>query len=51
MQKFERLIEKEKLRPEMLEAANDTRFMKDLKETMKAFENTDQETAKGISKW
>lgn len=51
MEKFARLIEKERLRREMLEAANDTLFMGDLEETMKAFENTDRETAKGISKW
>lgn len=51
MEEYSKGIEREKLRREMLEAANDTLFMRDLKETMHAFEAVDRATAEEISEW
>lgn len=44
-------IEKEKLRQEMLEAANDPLFMKDLEDSMKSFKSSDHQMNQMIPKW
>lgn len=45
-------IEKGKLREEMMRAANDPLFIKDLEESMRDFEFSDKETADGgNSEW
>jgi len=51
MEEYSRILEKEKLRRDMLEAANDPLFVKDLNDTMKAFRIADQETVGEIPKW
>lgn len=43
-----RKIDKEILKQQMKEAAKDPLFIEDLKETMKAFKNTDQDTAHSL---
>jgi hypothetical protein len=44
-------IDKEKLYKQMSEAAKDPLFMKDLEDSMKSFESSDIQTAKGIPEW
>lgn len=44
-------LEKEKLKHEMIEASKDPLFMKDLNETMDAFESSDDETSRRIQQW
>lgn len=44
-------IEKEKLHKQMLEALKDPLFMKDLEDSIKAFEISDAETARGTQEW
>jgi metal-responsive CopG/Arc/MetJ family transcriptional regulator len=44
-------LEKEKLHCEMLKAANDPLFMKDLTDTMAAFSASDTEAAKEVHEW
>lgn len=51
MEEYILRIEKEKLHLDMLEAAKDPLFMKDLEDNMEAFAGTDRETAKGVPEW
>ncbi len=44
-------MDKELLKSEMLRAANDPHFMKDLNDNMKAFEAVDSETSKENTEW
>jgi len=44
-------MDKEKLYKEMLRASKDPLFMKDLKEIMDDFEDSDDEVSERISKW
>ena len=46
LEEYSKKIEKEKLRKRMAEAAQDPLFMKDLEDSMKAFEDSDAEIAK-----
>ena len=43
LEEYSKKIEKEKLRKRMAEAAQDPLFMKDLEDSMKAFEDSDAE--------
>ena len=51
MSEYIKRIEKENLYKEMLEASKDPLFMKDLDDTMKAFDHADRETARRIEEW
>ena len=51
MELYLKKIEKEKLREEMMKAARDPLFMKDLKEIMNDFEKSDNEVSERISEW
>jgi hypothetical protein len=44
-------IEKEKLKMEMMKAAKDPLFIQDLEESMRAFESSDQDTARREIEW
>jgi len=46
LEEYSKKIEKEKLRKRMAEAAQDPLFMKDLEDSMKAFEDSDAEIAR-----
>jgi metal-responsive CopG/Arc/MetJ family transcriptional regulator len=45
LEEYSKKIEKEELKKEMMEAAKDPLFIKDMEESMKAFEASDLETA------
>jgi DNA replicative helicase MCM subunit Mcm2 (Cdc46/Mcm family) len=47
MEEYSVKIEKKKLKQQMLKAAKDPLFMKDLEESMLAFESSDVEATKG----
>jgi len=47
LEEYSRKIEKEKLRKRMKEASQDPLFMKDLEDSMNAFEASDSEIGKG----
>ncbi len=51
LEQYSTKIEKEKLRKEMMEASKDPLFMKDLEDSMKAFESSDAEPARRIPEW
>jgi metal-responsive CopG/Arc/MetJ family transcriptional regulator len=51
LEEYAKRIEKEKLMKEMQEAAKDPIFMKDLVETMNAFEYSDIEIARRVQEW
>ena len=46
LEEYSKKIEKEKLRKRMAEASKDPLFMKDLEDSMKAFEDSDAEIAR-----
>lgn len=50
LEEYSRKIDKERLKKEMLKASKDPLFMKDLEESMAAFEASDDETAGGVDK-
>lgn len=51
LEEYAIIIEKDKLKKEMQEAARDPLFVQDLKESMEAFEHSDVETAGGLGEW
>jgi flavin-dependent dehydrogenase len=51
LEEYSKKLEKEFLKNEMKNAANDPIFMNDLKESMSAFEIIDEETNKESSEW
>jgi len=51
LEEYSRKIEKEKLKKEMMKAAKDPLFVQDLEESMRVFEYSDLETAKGEMEW
>ncbi|MHB1336097.1 MAG: ribbon-helix-helix domain-containing protein [Candidatus Humimicrobiaceae bacterium] len=51
LQLYSKTIEKENLYKEMKEASKDPLFMEDLNESMDAFAESDEETARRIPKW
>lgn len=51
MEEYSIKIEKEILKKDMLEAAKDPMFMRDLHESIKDFEASDAEATKGMEEW
>lgn len=51
LEEYARKIEKEKLKKEMIDAAKDPLFIKDLEESMLAFAFSDLETGRRKTEW
>ena len=51
LEEYATFIEKEKLSKDMMEAVRDPLFMKDLEDSMRLFEFSDEEVAKGMQEW
>jgi len=49
LDEYTRKLEKAKLEKEMLSASNDPLFIKEIEDSMKAFEVSNRKAAKGIS--
>lgn len=51
LEEYSKRIDKEMLKKEMLDASKDPIFLKDLSESMKAFEKIDQDTDREEEEW
>ncbi len=51
LEEYSSRMDKEILKEEMLNASKDPMFMKDLSDSMKAFENVDQDTDREEEEW
>lgn len=51
LEEYSKMIEKEMLKKKMTEAANDSLFMEDLKDSMLSFELSDKEISRSTTKW
>jgi len=51
MEEYLKNLEKEKLHREMLKASKDSLFIKDLEDSMKAFETSDTDMTRGTDEW
>lgn len=51
LEEYTKAIEKEILKNKMMEAANDPLFLKDLNDSMSAFEHSDKELSRGVTEW
>jgi len=51
LEEYVKRIEKEKLKQDMIEAANDSQFMQDLEDSMNDFELSDNETSRRMQEW
>jgi hypothetical protein len=51
LEEYSGKIEKEKLKKEMMKAAKDPLFIQDMEESMRAFESSDQDTARREIEW
>ncbi|MEW6102667.1 MAG: hypothetical protein AB1630_02425 [bacterium] len=51
LEEYAKKIERERLYKKMIEASKDPLFMKDLEDSMKAFEASDREITKAMAEW
>jgi len=51
LEEYVKRVEKEKLKQDMIKAANDPQFMQDLEDSMKNFESSDNETSRRMQEW
>lgn len=51
LEEYSKKLEKEKLKKEMMKASKDHLFMQDLEDSMRSFESSDLETARGEMEW
>ncbi len=51
LEEYASKLENEKFKNEMIEAANDQIFIKDMMDSMKDFESSDADIAGGIQEW
>lgn len=51
LEEYAKMVEKEILKSKMMEAANDPLFLKDLDDSMRAFEHSDKELSRRATEW
>ena len=51
LEEYTKMVEKEILKNRMMEAANDSLFMQDLNDSMRAFQHSDKEISRRSTEW